>query len=157
MRYVIHNDTTKALGFHLVSNTDHVSPVTGANPTVLLSKNFSNFVSAIGTVSEVGYGWYKLAPDVSDVNTLGSLILRASAPGADNVDMEFQVVGYDQYNGMNLGLSRLDSVVSNVYKLVWDEQRGLHTISGTFGATEEWKNAASVVILPIYAYLPKLG
>ena len=97
MRLIKQNDTSKAICFLLVSSTDHVSPVTGASPTVQISKNGGTFATPTGTISEIGNGWYKLTPAATDADTLGPLLIHATASGADPVDVEYQVVAFDPY------------------------------------------------------------
>jgi hypothetical protein len=99
------NQTAQPLEFLLVSNADGVTPVTGASPTVSLSKNGGSFASPVGAVSEIGNGWYKVAGNATDSNTLGPLILHATATNADPVDATFSVVAFNPQNGTNLGLT----------------------------------------------------
>ena len=113
MRLHKQNDTSKAIVFLLVSSSDHVSPVTGATPTVTISKNGAAFAAVSGTVAEVGNGWYKLTPAATDVDTLGPLLIHATATGADPVDLDYQVVAFDPYSVTDLGLSYLDIAVSS--------------------------------------------
>lgn len=84
-----------ALVFYLVSSVDHVAGLTGATPTVTISKNGGAFAAPAGAVSELGNGWYQTAADSADVNMLGPLILHAEASGADPCDvLAFVVPGY---------------------------------------------------------------
>lgn len=93
MGFQIQQSTTAyAIPFLLVSSTDHISPATGVTPTVTLSKNGGTFASPSGTVSEIGSGWYKIAGNATDSNTLGSLTLHATGTGADPSDTMFEVV-----------------------------------------------------------------
>jgi hypothetical protein len=85
---------TQPLVFILIAAADHISPVVGATPTVVLSKAGSPFTPAAGAVSEIGNGWYQVAPNAGDANTLGPLILHASATGADPVDTQYAVVSF---------------------------------------------------------------
>lgn len=85
-------NTTEVLLFLLVSSTNHISPVTGATPTVTISKNGGAFTTPLGTVSEVGNGWYAIAPNAIDANTLGPLVVHATALGADPSDTTFDIV-----------------------------------------------------------------
>lgn len=57
-----------------------------------LSKNGAAFAAPAGAVSELGSGWYKVAGSATDTNTLGALILHATAAGADPCDEVYQVV-----------------------------------------------------------------
>lgn len=106
--YAIQQSTAnQPLAFLLVSSTDHLTGLTGATPTVTLSKNGAAFASPAGAVSEIGNGWYKVAGNATDSNTLGPLILHATATGADPSDTVFPVVAYNPLSATNLGLSAL--------------------------------------------------
>lgn len=83
---------------------------TGLSPTVTLSKNGGSFASPAGAVSEVGNGWYKVAGNATDSDTLGPLTLYATASGADPCTELFIVVSYDPQNASNLGLDDLSIV-----------------------------------------------
>ncbi len=61
--------------FLMVQSADHVTGLTGAAPTVTLSKNAGAFGAAAGAVTEIANGWYKLAANATDNNTLGALVL----------------------------------------------------------------------------------
>lgn len=82
------------LVFFMVASTDHVTPKTGLSPlpTVMLSKNGAGFFAALGTVSEIGNGFYKVAGHATDSGTLGMLALYATASGADPCAMAYTVV-----------------------------------------------------------------
>lgn len=101
------NSTTKVIPFLLVNSADHITGAISKSPTVLISKNGGNWVSPGGAVTEIGYGWYKLAPTSTDTGTAGSLLVHATASGADPTDREVLVVQYDPYNSSDLGLSDL--------------------------------------------------
>lgn len=80
------------LTFALVSSADHRTPVTGATPTVLLSKAGGAFAAPAGAVTEIGSGWYAVAGNATDTAVPGPLILHATASGADPVDLRYDVV-----------------------------------------------------------------
>ena len=86
------SSTTHPFTFLLVSSTDHVTPVTGASPTVTISKDGASFASPAGAVSEIGNGWYALAGNATDRNTLGSL-LEVTAGGYLKEGKRFATVG----------------------------------------------------------------
>jgi len=79
--------------FKLVSSTDHITAKTGATPTVNLSKAGGAFGAAGGAVTEVANGWYKVALNTTDTNTLGDLAYYITASGADDTDFVDQVTG----------------------------------------------------------------
>lgn len=98
MGYLIkQNQTARPLVFLLVDATDHVTPLTGLSPTVTLSKNGAAFGASAGVVSEIGNGWYKVAGNAADSDTLGPLLLHATAAGADPTDDRFDVVAADPH------------------------------------------------------------
>lgn len=83
------------LVFLLVLTSDHISPATGKTPTVTLSKNGAAFASPAGAVTEIGNGWYQVAGHATDSNTVGPLILHATAAASDPSDREYGVVDAD--------------------------------------------------------------
>lgn len=95
----IKKDTaTYPIVFFMADSTDHVTGKTGLSPTVTLSKNGAAFGAAAGAVTEIGNGFYKVAGNATDSNTLGSLILHAEATGADDTDMILAVVTHNPYD-----------------------------------------------------------
>ena len=113
MRLIKQSQTAQPLMFLMIDVIDHISPKTGLTPTVSLSKNGGVFASPAGAVTEVGLGWYRVAGNATDTNTLGPLILNASGVGADVVDVEYGVVAFDPQSATNLGLSNLDALISS--------------------------------------------
>lgn len=73
--------------FLMVNSTDHVTGKTGLSPTVTISKNAGSFATPSGAITEIAHGWYKLAANATDTNTLGALALHATGTGADPTDM----------------------------------------------------------------------
>lgn len=96
---------------------DHVTPASGKTPTVVLRKNnvsaAGSFASPAGTVREVGQGWYQVDANAADVDTLGPLVLNATASGCDPFADLHDVVAYDPNAGSNLGLTNLDATISS--------------------------------------------
>jgi hypothetical protein len=107
------SSATLALPFLMVDASDHVTGKTGLTPTVTLSKNGAAFGAPSGAVSEIGNGWYKIAPNASDSNTLGALMLHAEASGADKSDTVFEVKAVDLDDAVDLGLVNLDAAISS--------------------------------------------
>lgn len=97
MSYDIKQSSTQsALLFFLTLASDHLSPATGLSPTVTLSKNGAAFASPSGAVTEIANGWYKVAGNATDTNTLGPLALHASVATADNCDLVVgNIVAFD--------------------------------------------------------------
>ncbi|MGB9592074.1 MAG: hypothetical protein ACPL1K_06120, partial [Candidatus Kryptoniota bacterium] len=112
MRLIKRGDTSKPLIWRMVDSSDHITGKTGLSPTVVISKNGGSFIAVSGTVSEIGYGWYKLLPSATDVDTLGSLLLYAQATGADPASQEYQVIAFDPYDADSLGLTNIPSYIT---------------------------------------------
>ncbi len=104
---LIANGDVRPIVFAMVQSGDHVSALTGAAPTVTVSRNGGAFAAPAGAVSEIGSGWYKLVPAAADVSTNGALILHAAASGGDPADVRCQVVAFNPYDSGRLGLSAL--------------------------------------------------
>lgn len=96
----------------MVQSSDHVTALTGASPTVTLSKNGGVFASPSGTVSEIGSGWYKVAGNATDSNTLGPLILHATAASGDPADALFTIIGADPFDGVRMGMTALPNAAA---------------------------------------------
>lgn len=84
--------TAYNIPFFMIDATDSITGKTGLSTTVTLSKNGAAFGSAGGSVTEIGSGWYYLAANTTDTGTLGSLLLHATATGADPWDEAHQVL-----------------------------------------------------------------
>lgn len=114
MGYTIQQSTTtQPLVFLMIDSSDGKTGKTGLTVTVTLSKNGGTFGAASGSVSEIANGLYKVAGNATDNDTLGPLVLHATATGANATDDCFQVVGYAplstnlpanvaQWNGTNV-------------------------------------------------------
>jgi hypothetical protein len=48
-------------------------------------------------VSEIGNGWYSLAGNATDRNTLGEQLLHAEASGADDFDGQYSIVDFEPF------------------------------------------------------------
>jgi hypothetical protein len=83
--------TARNLMVFLTSAADHVTGLTGATLTLTLSKNGAAFASISPTVTERGNGWYSIALTAANTDTLGDFVLRATAAGADPIDLREQV------------------------------------------------------------------
>jgi hypothetical protein len=94
MMQIKQSTASLALVFFMVDSTDHVTGKTGLTPTVTLSKNGGAFAAAAGSFTEIGNGFYKIAPNATDSNTVGVLALTATATGADRCAMAYEVVAF---------------------------------------------------------------
>jgi hypothetical protein len=79
----ITQSTAPVIVFLLVSSTDDKTAVTGATPTVTISKAGGAFAAATNAVSEISAGFYKVTLTTTETNTLGALAILATATGAD--------------------------------------------------------------------------
>lgn len=108
------SQTAQPLVFLMVSSTDHVTGVASITPTVTIRKAGGSFASPAGAVTEIANGWYQVAGNATDSNTLGPLLLHATGTGADPTDELYQVVAFDPQAATNLGLTNLDVASSTV-------------------------------------------
>lgn len=100
--------------FLLIASSDHITGLTGASPTVTISKNGGAFASPSGAVTEIANGWYKVAGNATDTNTAGPIALHATAASGDPFDdVVALVVAYDPQDATALGLSRIDAAISS--------------------------------------------
>lgn len=120
---ILQSSTESALLFLLVLSSDHVTGATGKTPTVTLSKNGGAFASPSGAVTEIANGWYKVAGNATDTNTLGPLALHATASLCDPTDLIVaNIVAYDPQDG---------ATVADIASAVWDEVLSSHTTTGS--------------------------
>lgn len=85
--FIKQSTTQHKLLFFLTESADHITGLTGASPTVTISKAGASFGSPSGAVSELANGWYQVAANATDTNTLGLILLHAVAASADPCDM----------------------------------------------------------------------
>lgn len=110
---ILQSSTQSALLFFLVQTADHITGLTGASPTVTLSKNGAAFGAASGSVTEISSGWYKVAGNATDTATLGPLALHATAASGDPCDiLVANIVSYNPQSATNLGLSALPTATA---------------------------------------------
>lgn len=126
MQQIKQSTETRNLVFYMVASSDHVTPLTGAAPTVLLSKNGGAFNSPVGAVTEISGGFYKVAANATDVNTLGILALSATATGGDAAAMAYEVVANIESDSI--------AAISAVPASVWGQTVPASYADGTAGA-----------------------
>lgn len=141
MRLLKQSSTAQPLLFLLVDSTDHVTGKTGLTPTVTLSKSGAAFGAPAGAVTEIANGWYKVAGNATDTNTLGPLVLHATGTGADPVDIEYAVVAFDPQDAAGLGLSRVDAAITT--RLAPTVAARTLDVSVTGEAGLDWANIGS--------------
>lgn len=88
--------STEAFAIFVDSSTDNITGVTGVateiETNMVLSKAGGAFASVAPTVTEIGNGWYSVAPSASHRDTLGSAVWRSTATGANSVEVGHRVV-----------------------------------------------------------------
>jgi hypothetical protein len=88
---MLKQSTARNVMVFLTDSTDHVTGLAGATLTITLSKNGAAFASITPTVTDRSDGWYSVALTTAHTDTLGDLVLRATATGADPIDLREQV------------------------------------------------------------------
>lgn len=91
---ILKQSTAYNLTVLMIDSADHVSGKTGLTLTINASKNGAAFSGITPTVTELSYGWYKLALTTSHTDTLGDLVLHITGTGADATDISLQIVDY---------------------------------------------------------------
>lgn len=104
--------TSYPIPFLLTLASDHISPATGLTPTVTIAKNGAAFGAPAGAVTEIGNGWYQLAGNATDRNTVGELLIHATGGGADPADERYLIVPFDPFDAVALGLTNMDAQAS---------------------------------------------
>lgn len=104
--FIKQSTAVRNLVFRMLSTTDGFTPTTGLTVTVTLSKNGAAFAAAAGAVTEIANGYYAVAANATDSNTLGGLMLYATGTGAKGY-AQFEIVAFDPRSETNLGLSGL--------------------------------------------------
>lgn len=103
---ILKSSAAYPLKFLMVLSVDHKTGATGLTPTVTIQKA-AGFISPSGAVTELGNGWYQVAGNATDSNTLGGLVLNAQAATADTTDTMYEVVAHNVQDGVHLGLTCL--------------------------------------------------
>ncbi len=91
----------------MVDSADHIAGKTGLSPTVTISKNGGSFGSPSGSITEIANGWYSLAGNATDRNTVGEFVIHATGSGADPTDDRYTIVPWDPFDIVRLGLTGL--------------------------------------------------
>lgn len=89
---ITQNSSTTKIPILLVSSSDDKTAVTGATVTVTISKNGGAFAAASGGVSEIANGWYIFTLSAGETNTVGALLVHATASNCDTWRDYHQVV-----------------------------------------------------------------
>lgn len=89
---ITQNSATTKIPVLLVATTDDKTAITGATVTIQISKNGGAFATVAGAVTEIANGWYIVTLSGTETNTVGPLIVRATATSADEWRDIHQVV-----------------------------------------------------------------
>lgn len=89
MKLTQHEATT--VTFFLSSDADYTAPATGASPVVNISKNGGSFNPTIAGAVEVANGFYSIALNATELDTLGPLDLYITGTGAVSLPKQFTV------------------------------------------------------------------
>ncbi len=99
---------------YLVDATDGYTPKTGITaPTVEVSKAGAAQAAGVGTWTEIGEGQYYYEVTAGEVDTLGFLALSIRKTGCRDVAALAQVVAFDPYDAIRLGLTALPNAASS--------------------------------------------
>lgn len=107
MRQRKQSSTSYPILLYMVLSSDHTTAATGKTVSVTLSKNGAAPGAAVGSVSEIGGGWYALAGNSTDRDTVGPLAIRATASGCDDYPVEYTIVPWDPFDATRLGILAL--------------------------------------------------
>lgn len=75
--------TTPTIVFLLVSSIDGKTAITGAAPTVTISKAGGAFAATTNPAAEISSGFYKVTLTALETGTIGALAILATATSAD--------------------------------------------------------------------------
>src|SRR5262249_53039013 len=109
---ILQSSTQSPLPFFMVQSSDHIAGATGLSPTVTIRKPGGSFAAPSGAVTEIANGWYQVAGNATDTNTLGPLLLHATGTGADPCDIVVaNIVAYNPQDSVRAGLTALPNTV----------------------------------------------
>lgn len=111
MRERQQSSTAHPISFLLILSTDHLTGATGKAPAATISKDGGAFSAPAGAVTEIGNGWYSLAGNATDRNTLGEFKINATCAGCDPCDEKYSIVAYDPFD-VNIGLQGLKGLTN---------------------------------------------
>lgn len=103
--------------FQLVDATDGITAEIGQTGTGFLSKNGATPVATSGSLVELSAadmpGRYYFELTSAEADTLGILSLRFKAAATAEMVADAQIIPFDPYDAVALGLSRLDADISS--------------------------------------------
>ena len=141
---MLKQSTARNLMVFLTDSADHVTGKTGATLTITISKDGAAFASISPTVTERGNGWYSIALTTGNTDTLGDLVLRATASGADPIDLREQV--FAAIPGDSVTVSSIGSNVITAASIATDAVTEIQ--SGLAGASDLTAVKAKTDLIP---------
>jgi uncharacterized membrane protein len=91
------SSTSYPINFLMIDSADHITGKATLTVTVTISKNGGAFGAASGAVTEIANGWYSLAGNATDRNTLGEFLIHATATGADPFDEKYEIISSESF------------------------------------------------------------
>lgn len=137
--------------FLMVRSGDHITGLIGSTSvTVNVSKAGASFASTNAVISEVGNGYYKAALTSTDTNTSGDLSYHfTDAANADPTDVVDQIIAFDPFDAVRLGLSAIPNVASGSAGAIPTTGTGANQISVTNGLVAVNSSQSVLVSAPV--------
>jgi hypothetical protein len=129
--FIVPQSTALRVALKAYLSSDHVTEATGKTLAVVISKNggaFGNPSAGATNATEIANGWYYVDLSTTDTNTLGPLIVRATAASVDSVEILFRTV--DAATG---GATNLAATISSRTKPA-DTQAAVTTVTNLTNA-----------------------
>ena len=106
--YQLIQNNAERVPLFMVQDSDHVTGATGKTVTAEISKDGAAFGSPTNSVVEISDGWYYLDLTAAELDTVGFLLIRATATGCDEWRDTLQVGGgnIDAINGSTVAATR---------------------------------------------------
>jgi hypothetical protein len=114
---------------HLVSITDGLTPQLAEAGQPQISKNGASFVNTSALITGVGNGLYYVELTAGELDTLGFFVVRYKTANTAESQVVGQVVAFNPYDAVALGLSKLTSFAADV----WNALLSSFTLAGSFG------------------------
>lgn len=90
----IQQSTANSVMVRMIASSDHITGMTGLTLAVAISKDGGGFNSITPVVTERGSGWYNIDLTATHCDTLGELVVMATAAGSDPGVKVLYVVEY---------------------------------------------------------------
>lgn len=120
--------TNRRVWIHLVG-IDGITPQIGEAGQPQISKNGGTFANTSSLITQVGNGLYYVELIQSELDTLGFIVVRYKTTNTAESQVVGQVVAFNPYDAVALGLSKLTSFASDV----WNALLSSFNLAGTFG------------------------